>query len=143
MDKMKRTTEELIMLITIAAFAVVMLILTINHVLAEPLGAPYPDPRYCGAPERWVDGTIKRSKTAIKRFREIYACPSTLLKTGECPGWAINHDKPLACGGCDSIENMSWMRNDAKKIVDGYERKINALDPPIPDTAQCRNILVN
>jgi hypothetical protein len=31
------------------------------------------------------------------------------------------------------------MRLDAKRIVDGYERDINAHAPPLPDTAACVN----
>jgi hypothetical protein len=31
------------------------------------------------------------------------------------------------------------MRNDVKRIVDSYEREINALNPPIDDTAACVN----
>jgi hypothetical protein len=34
---------------------------------------------------------------------------------------------------------MMWMRNDVKKVVDGYERKINAATPPYPDTDACVN----
>ena len=100
------------------------------------------DPLYCGPPKRDANGTIMRSAAVIREYRSIHPCPSTGLLTGACPGWALNHTRPLACGGCDSVANLTWMRNDAKKIVDGYERKIFALTPPIPDTAACVNQIV-
>jgi len=100
------------------------------------------DNTYCGSPERKSDGKIKRSASVLSAYAKIHPCPSTGLYIPSCPGWALNHKTPLACGGCDNVTNLMWMRNDAKKIVDGYERKINALNPPYPDTAACVNVIV-
>lgn len=80
--------------------------------------------RYCGTPKRDANGTIVRSSRVYWAFRRLYPCPATGLRTGACPGWSVNHDLPLACGGCDSVSNSSWMRNDVKKLHDSYERKI-------------------
>ena len=96
--------------------------------------------RYCGAPKRDASGEIIRRADVIYAYRKIHPCPATLkYGMGACPGWALNHNVSLACGGCDSVSNLSFMRNDVKKIVDGYERKISASNPPQPDTAACVN----
>ena len=101
----------------------------------------FAETRYCGV-VRNADGTIHRSTAVLVVFQKIHPCPSTGKTVGVCPGWSRNHDIPLACGGCDSVSNISWMRNDVKKLVDSYERKINALNPPVPDTAACINTIL-
>lgn len=95
--------------------------------------------RYCGAPKRDASGGIIRRADVIAAYKKVHPCPSTGLYGGACPGWALNHNIPLACGGCDAVSNLSFMRADAKAIVDSYERKINAAKPPFPDTAACVN----
>ena len=96
--------------------------------------------RYGGAPKRDANGRIVRRSAVVTAYKKLYPCPSTgLYGAGACPGWSLNHDKPLACGGRDAVSNLSYMRNDVKKIVDSYEREINALNPPIDDTAACAN----
>lgn len=97
--------------------------------------------------KRDAKGTIIRRADVIAAFRKIHPCPSTGLYKGACAGWAINHDRSLACGGRDAVSNMSWMPTDIKACsgahcVDRYERKINALNPPIPDTGNCVNEVV-
>lgn len=104
------------------------------------------DPRY-SIVIRNADGTIHRSAATIAEFRSWHPCPSTGLYKGACPGWAINHIVPLACGGRDVAWNMAWLPNDIKACagthcVDRFERKINAHNPPLPDTANCANIIV-
>lgn len=96
--------------------------------------------RYCGAPRRDFNGVIVRDPKVIYAFRKEKPCPKTQkYGMGACPGWALNHPMPLACGGCDEVSNLMWMRNDVKRIVDSYERKISASTPPQPDTAACVN----
>lgn len=80
--------------------------------------------RYCGEPKRNAAGEIIRSSAVRAAFQSQNPCPSNGNREGPCPGYAANHDRPLACGGCDAVSNMSWMRLDAKKIHDSYERKI-------------------
>lgn len=127
-------------------------------VLVAPMIAAFPpadaaidrdlqETRYTGGTVRLADGSIRRRADVIAAFRKIHPCPSTMLYAGACPGWAINHDRPLACGGRDAVSNMSWMPTDIKTCagahcVDRYERKINALDPPVPDTGNCINQIV-
>ena len=104
---------------------------------------PYEDCRYQGAPIRNADGSIHRDYKVISAHKKKHPCPSTGLTTGACPGWSLNHNCSLACGCVDAVWNLSWMRNDVKKIIDGYERKINASTPPQPDTAACVNQIIN
>jgi hypothetical protein len=84
----------------------------------------YLEHRYCGQPKRNAANEIIRSSAVRAEFQKQNPCPSTGLRFGSCPGYAVNHDRALACGGCDAIFNLSWMRNDAKKLHDSYERKI-------------------
>lgn len=105
---------------------------------------PLHDIRYCGAPKRNADGSIKRSSAVTTAFQMQHPCPSTGLQRGACPGWAKNHALPLACGGCDAVWNMYWANDKIKscasaECIDRYERKIYASDPPQPDTAACVN----
>lgn len=108
---------------------------------------PYEETRYCGPPKRYANGDIKRSSVVLKRFQAIHPCPSTGLQAGKCPGWAMNHVVPLACGGCDEVSNLQWLPDDIKSCdgdhcVDRFERKINAAIPPYADTANCVNEVV-
>lgn len=88
------------------------------------------DLRVCGEPARDANGTIKRSSTVLTKFQKEHPCPSTGLAYGACPGWAKDHVIPLACGGCDSVENLQWLKNTIKSCAgeeckDRWERKIN------------------
>lgn len=94
-------------------------------------GAPL-DPRYCGEPERYADGRIKRSAAVLRAFADVFPCPATLVPSAYgCTGWQINHTIPLASGGCDSSINLSWMPVQIKTCaepwcVDRWERTYHA-----------------
>lgn len=98
--------------------------------LALPaLADPVTDPRYCGPPARDADGRIARRADVLREFKRIHPCPSTGKATGACPGWAIDHTLPLACGGCDSVPNLAWMPNAIKSgpgrlPKDRWERRV-------------------
>ena len=101
---------------------------------------PMTETRYGVPPVRHANGDIKRSAAVYKRFREQNACPSTgfywtATYKGSCPGYEVNHDRALACGGVDAVFNMSYMRLDVKRLHDSYERKIQGRG--ILDTAAC------
>lgn len=105
------------------------------------------DTRYCGSPTRNIDGTIIRSRMVVRKFQALHPCPSTGKTAGACPGWAINHTIPLACGGCDAVSNMDWMPNEIKNCAepwcrDRWERKVYANNPPFSDTDNCVNTVV-
>ena len=87
------------------------------------------DPRYVGFVSRTDSGKIARSYKAVADFKRVWACPSTKEHTGACPGWAIDHVIPLACGGVDAIHNMQWLPDEIKSAKgplskDHFERKI-------------------
>lgn len=108
---------------------------------------PLVETRYCGAPVRNADGSIRRRSDVLAEFQRLHPCPSTGLKSGACPGWQKNHVVPLACGGCDGVSNLVWLPTDIKTCtgphcVDRYERKISASTPPQPDTPACANVIV-
>lgn len=86
------------------------------------------DTRFCGEPARDATGRIQRDQGVLRAFKKRYPCPSTGQTTGACPGWAIDHVIPLACGGCDAMHNLQWLPNDLKSAAvtgkDRFERKI-------------------
>ena len=84
--------------------------------------------RYCGGPLRSESGEIVRRNDVLYAFKKIHPCPVTGLSTGACPGWQMDHIIPLACGGCDSVNNMQWLPVGIKTAAvigkDRFERKI-------------------
>lgn len=95
---------------------------------AMPLD-PLVDYRYAGAVVRDANGNTARSTKVLNAFKKQWACPSTGKHSGPCPGWAINHTIPLACGGRDIVSNLDWMPDEAKSCAsdwcrDRYERRI-------------------
>lgn len=93
--------------------ALVLLLLAALPVRADPLV----ETRYCGAPVRLADGTIKRSAAVRAAFQRVHPCPSTGLRTGACPGWSVDHVRPLSACGCDSVSNAQWLKNEIKSCA--------------------------
>ena len=113
-----------VLFIVLLVWAVVV----VNTLHAQPLD-PLKDYSMGTAVVRNADGTIARSSRVTSAYRRLYACPSTLLKTGACPGWSLDHVRPLDCGGLDSVSNLTWMDNRIKSCAapqckDRYERII-------------------
>src|SRR5947209_11719162 len=78
---------------------------------------------YCRSCARDANGRIHRNSAARNEFRRGNPCPSTRQRRGACPGFVIDHVKPLACGGADSPHNMQWQTlTDARK-KDRWERR--------------------
>jgi hypothetical protein len=73
--------------------------------------------------ERDENGRIKRSESAKHEFMLLRPGPSTGRTSGSCPGYVIDHIRPLACGGADDPSNMQWQTKEAAKAKDGWERK--------------------
>ena len=67
-------------------------------------------------------GRIKRSAAARDAFKRLQPCPSTNRNAGPCPGYVIDHVKPLECGGSDSPSNMQWQTVAEGKAKDKTER---------------------
>lgn len=84
-------------------------------------GAPA-DPRYCGEPARYADGTIKRSEAQRARFIAVWPRPTL-------PGdWYVDHILPLVKGGCDRPHNMQWLNGATKTCAavckDRWEQQV-------------------
>ena len=66
-------------------------------------------------------GRIKRSPQARRDFQKSRPCPSTGRTSGHCPGYVVDHIKPLKRGGADSPSNMQWQTVQAAKEKDKTE----------------------
>ena len=64
-----------------------------------------------------------RSTAAKHKFRIEHPCPLTGQVRGKCPGFVIDHIKPLACGGADDPSNMQWQTTVEATAKDRWERK--------------------
>ncbi len=66
-------------------------------------------------------GHVKRSVEAKDTFKRQHPCPSTGRSAGACPGYVIDHVRPLCRGGADSPSNMQWQTVAAGKAKDKTE----------------------
>jgi len=66
-------------------------------------------------------GSIKCSTAASDAFTYSHPCPSTGKKSGACPGYVVDHIKPLKWGGADDPSNMQWQTEAAAKAKDKWE----------------------
>lgn len=64
-----------------------------------------------------------RSEAAKNDFKHSHPCPANGNDHGPCPGYVIDHEKPLACGGADDPSNMQWQTTAESKAKDKWERK--------------------
>lgn len=69
-----------------------------------------------------ADARVKRSNAARHAFARAVTCPATGLARLPCPGYVIDHIKPLACGGADKPHNMQWQTVADGKAKDRWER---------------------
>jgi hypothetical protein len=76
-----------------------------------------------GTVKRDSHGRIARSEAAKHSFEKSHPCPSTGRSGGHCPGYVVDHIKPLACGGADAPSNMQWQTEAEGKAKDAWERK--------------------
>ena len=72
--------------------------------------------------QRDSHGRIKRSAAAKNDFKRQHACPSTGRSSGACPGYVVDHVRPLECGGADAPSNMQWQTVADGKAKDKTER---------------------
>jgi hypothetical protein len=70
-----------------------------------------------------ADAKPHRSHAAIAAFKREHPCPSNGKTRGACPGFVIDHVKPLACGGPDAPSNMQWQTVADAKAKDKEELK--------------------
>ena len=65
----------------------------------------------------------RRSLKAKHDFKHAHPCPSTGKASGPCPGYVIDHVKPLCAGGADAPGNMQWQTRADSKAKDKLERQ--------------------
>lgn len=65
---------------------------------------------------------VPRSAQARADFARQHACPATHKHSTHCPGYIIDHIKPLDCGGADAPANMQWQTVQAARAKDKWER---------------------
>src|SRR5438128_1284085 len=68
-------------------------------------------------------GRIRRSSAAKHSFERQHPCPSTGRSSGRCPGYVVDHVRPLECGGADAPSNMQWQTVADGKAKDKTEGK--------------------
>ena len=78
-------------------------------------------PKAVAGVSRDSHGRIARSAKAKDSFKKSHPCPSTGRSSGACPGYVIDHVKPLKRGGADSPSNMQWQTKAAAKEKDKWE----------------------
>lgn len=74
---------------------------------------------------------IQRAAAEVRAFRAENPCPATGRARGACPGWAVDHVRPLCAGGEDRPGNMQWISDEDhrfKTLIDVREcRKLRRL----------------
>jgi hypothetical protein len=63
-------------------------------------------------------------------FVKKHPCPATGKSRGACPGYVVDHIKPLCAGGADRPSNMQWQTRQEAKIKDRREREMCAAYRP-------------
>ena len=64
-----------------------------------------------------------RSRAEVNTFKREHPCPSTGQGRGRCPGYIVDHVKPLCAGGPDRPSNMQWQTVADAKAKDRLERQ--------------------
>lgn len=59
-----------------------------------------------------ASAALPRSPAEVRAFRAENPCPSTGRTRGACPGWQVDHIRPLCSGGEDTRANMHWLSVD-------------------------------
>jgi hypothetical protein len=81
-----------------------------------------PAPRKAPAVAHSLPAGRGRSAAMKNLFKSLRPCPSTGETQGPCPGYVVDHVKPLACGGADDPRNMQWQTVAEGKAKDQWER---------------------
>jgi hypothetical protein len=75
------------------------------------------------APEQVLAKT-QRDPHQRAAFMKQQPCPSTGKTRGACPGYVVDHIKPLCAGGPDRPSNMQWQTVADAKVKDKQERQM-------------------
>ena len=68
-------------------------------------------------------GETHRDPAQRAAFMHQHPCPSTGKTKGGCPGYVVDHIKPLCAGGADHPSNMQWQTVAEAKKKDRLERE--------------------
>ena len=63
-----------------------------------------------------------RDRAVRQAFLRSHPCPATGKTHGTCPGYVVDHIRPLCAGGADAIANMQWQTAAEAKKKDRLER---------------------
>lgn len=74
------------------------------------------DTRFCGVPVRDANGDIIRSSAVLREFERAHPKPQDGRR------WIRDHVIPLACCGCDSVENLQWLTEAQWREKSKWER---------------------
>ena len=69
---------------------------------------------------------VERSAAQKRAFMRAHPCPATGKTSGRCPGYVVDHVKPLCAGGADRPRNMQWQTLAESKKKDIQERRLCA-----------------
>lgn len=69
---------------------------------------------------------VARDPAQVRAFRKDNPCPATSKHAGPCPGYVVDHIKPLCADGADHPDNMIW------------QTKAEALEKDRVEWAMCR-----
>lgn len=67
------------------------------------------------------ENKIKRDPAARREFQRANPCPANGKTSGRCPGYVVDHIRPLKRGGPDVPANMQWQTKAAAKAKDRIE----------------------
>ena len=66
---------------------------------------------------------VERDPHQRAEFMKHHPCPSTGKKHGACPGYVVDHIRPLCAGGADHPSNMQWQTKEDAKKKDREEKR--------------------
>ena len=92
--------------------------ITLALLLLVPLLCSAQDGRFCGPPKRTAAGVIVRNWAALSEFERLHP------RSRDGRRWYKDHVIPLACGGCDTVENLQWLPEAAWRDKSQWERKV-------------------
>lgn len=71
-----------------------------------------------------ADAKTYRDPAQRAALVQSHPCPSTGKTKGRCPGYVVDHIKPLCAGGSDKPSNMQWQTTaESNKKKDQLERE--------------------
>lgn len=64
----------------------------------------------------WPADAAERSSAQRAAFQRANPCPLNGKIRGRCPGYEIDHIRPLCAGGADRPLNMQWLTVPAHRV---------------------------